>query len=119
MAWRLHDYIHLNLTDVKLSDLQSCEDLLKMLDNILDDDNHERFITFSPQTQVIWDAFNQIVRKDYKYLTTFKQVKEFVETCFNQHYEKSNDYFDMDDMIATVSLIDASDDTIVTIEFED
>ena len=119
MVWRLHDFIHLDLTDCKLSDLKSCDNPLKMLDNILDYDNNERFITFSPQTQVILDTFNTIVRKDNKYLTAFKQVKEFVETCFNKHYEKSNDYFDIDEMIVAVSLIDASDDTIVTIEFED
>ena len=119
MAWRLHDFIHLDLTDTKLSDLKYCDNPLKLLDNILDYDNNERFITFSPQTQVIMDAFDEIVRKDNKYVTTFKQVKEFVETCFNEHYEKSNDYFDIDEMIASVYTIDVSDETIVTIEFED
>lgn len=29
MAWRLHDFIHLDLTDTKLSDLKSCENPLK------------------------------------------------------------------------------------------
>ena len=42
-----------------------------------------------------------------------------VNTCFNNHYEQSNDYFDIDEMIAIVSEIDATDDTIVVIEFED
>lgn len=119
MAWRLHDYIHLNLTDVKLSDLQSCENPLKMLDNILDDNNCERLITFSPQTQIIWDTFNEIVRQDNKYLTTFKQVKDFAEICFKKYYEKSNEYFDIDEMIASVYDINTPDDTIVIIEFED
>lgn len=119
MAWRLHDYIHLDLTDTKLSDLKSCDNPLKLLDKILDYNNNERFITFSPQTQVIMDAFDEIVRKDNKYVTTFKQVKEFVETCFNNHYEKSNYDFDIDEMLACVSEIETSDDTIVTIEFED
>ena len=90
-----------------------------MLDNILDYNNNERFITFSPQTQIIMDAFDEIIRKDNKYVTTFKQVKEFVETCFKKHYEKASDYFDIDEMIALVYEIEASDDTIVTIEFED
>lgn len=119
MAWRLHDFIHLDLTDCTLSDFKSCDNPLKMLDNILDYDNNKRFITFSPQTQIIMDIFNEIVRKDNKYVTTFKQVKEFVETCFNQHYEKSTEYFDIDEMLACVSEIEISDDTIVTIEFED
>ena len=119
MAWRLHDFIHLDLTNCKLSDLKSCDNPLKLLDNILDYNDNERFITFSPQTQVIFDTFNEIVRRDNKYVTTFKQVKEFVETCFNQHYEKSKDYFDIDEMIASVYTINVSDETIVTIEFED
>lgn len=119
MAWRLHDFIHLDLTNTKLSDLKSCDNPVKILDNILDYDNNERIITFSPQTQVIMDAFDEIVRKDNKYVTTFKQVKEFVELCFKKHYEKATDYFDIDEMIASVYDVNASDDTIITIEFED
>ena len=119
MAWRLHDFIHLDLTDTKLSDLKSCDNPLKLLDNILDYNNNERFITFSPQTQVIFDTFNEIVRRDNKYVTTFKQVKEFVETCFKKHYEEASDYFDIDEMITSVYDINLSDDTIITIEFED
>lgn len=119
MAWRLHDFIHLDLTDTKLSDLKNYDNPLKMLDNILDYDNNERFITFSPQTQVIMDAFDEIVRVDNKYVTTFKQVKEFVELCFKEHYEKATEYFDIDEMIALVYETEVSDDTIITIEFED
>ena len=119
MAWRLHDFIHLDFTDCTLSDLKTCGNPLKMLANILDYDNNKRFITFSPQTQVIIDAFDKIVRKDNKYVTTFKQVKEFVELCFKEHYEKATEYFDIDEMITSVYNINISDDTIVVIEFED
>ena len=99
--------------------MKTCENSLKLLDNILDYNNSVRFITFSPQTQVIWDAFNEIVRQDNKYITTFKQVKEFVELCFKKHYEKASDYFDIDEMLACVSEIEAPDDTVVVIEFEE
>ena len=119
MAWRLHDFIHLYLTDCTLSDLKSCDNPLKMLDNILDYDNNERFITFSPQTQFIMDAFDEIVRVDNKYVTTFKQVKEFVELCFKEHYEKATEYLDINEMIAIVYNVNAPNDTIVIIEFED
>lgn len=119
MAWRLHDYIHLNLTNTKLSELQSCKEPLKMLDSLLDDNKQIQFITFSPQTHVIWDAFEQIVRKDNRCVTTFKQVKEFVELCFKEHYEKATEYFDIDEMIASVYEIKVPDDTIIVIEFED
>lgn len=119
MAWRLHDYIHLYLTETKLSELQFCKEPLKALDSLLDDDKQIRFIAFSPQTHPIWEVFEQIVRKDNRRVTTFKQVKEFVETCFNNHYEKSNDYFDIDKMLACVSETEVPDDAIVVIEFED
>ena len=119
MAWRLHDFIHLDLTNTKLSDLKFCENSLKMLDNILDYDNNERLITFSPQTQVIMNIFDEIVRVDNKYVTTFKQVKEFVELCFKEHYEKATEYFDIAEMIASVYEIKVPDDTIIVIEFED
>jgi len=91
MAWRLHDYIHLNLTDIKLSDLKSCEEPLKLFDSMLDDNNHIGFITFSPQTQVIMDAFDEIVRKDNKYIAIIQfvssRVFEFV--CFPADKERS------------------------------
>lgn len=119
MTWRLHDYIHLHLTNVKLADLQSCQNPLKKFDDLLNDDKHSCFITFIPRTQVIWETFETIVRGDNRYVTTFKQVREFVETCFNNHYEKSNDDFDIDEIMATISELEASDDTIVIIEFED
>ena len=61
----------------------------------------------------------KFVRKDNKHITTFKQIKDFVNTCFKNHYEKSNDYFDIDEMLTIVSEIDTTDDTIVVIEFED
>ena len=119
MAWRLHDYIHLNLTNIRLSDLQSYENPLKMLDALVDENKQIRIITFSPQTYVVWEDFEQIVRKDNRCVATFKQVKEFVETCFKDHYEKTTEYFDIDEMIASVYDINTSDDTIIIIEFED
>lgn len=119
MAWRLHDYIHLHLTKTKLSELQSCKEPLKALDSLLDDNKQIRLMTFSPQTHVIWDTFEQIVRKDNRRVTTFKQVKEFVELCFKEHYEKATEYFDIDEMIASVYEIKVPDDTIIVIEFED
>jgi hypothetical protein len=119
MAWRLHDYIHLNLTNIRLSDLQSYENPLKMLDALVDENKQIRIITFSPQTYVVWEDFEQIVRKDNRCVATFKQVKEFVETCFHNHYEKSSYDFDIDEILACVSEIETPDDTIVTIEFED
>ena len=109
MAWRLHDLIHLHLTDVKLFDLQSGLDGLNMLDKVLgDEDNFYFWLTFSPQYREVLDAFNEVVRKDFKRVTTFGQV-----------YEKSNESLDLDDMLYVVCNSDVPEDTIIIIEFED
>lgn len=120
MAWRLHDLIHLHLTDVKLSDLQSGLDGLNMLDKVLgDEDNFYFWLTFSPQYREVMDAFNEVVRKDFKRVTTFGQVRAFVELCFGRFYEKSNESLDLDDMLYVVCNSDVPEDTIIIIEYED
>lgn len=120
MAWRLHDLIHLHLTNIKMSDLQTGLDSLKLLDNVLNEVDNEYFwLTFSPQYREIMDIFNEIVRKDFNRVTTFGQVREFVEFCFSQYYAKSNDLLDLDEMLAQVCEDDLPEDTIILIELED
>lgn len=120
MAWRLHDYIHLHLTDIRISDLQTEKNPLNLFDKLLDEDNRfDCWLTFSPQYQEILDAFEDLVRKDFRYVTTFGQVKTFVEFCFNQYYEKSNESLDLDEMLAQVCEQDLAEDLLVIIEFED
>lgn len=120
MAWRLHDLIHLHLTNVKLSDLQNGLDSLKLLDNVLNEVENEYFwLTFSPQYREVMDIFNDIVRKDFNRVTTFGQVRTFVESCFSRFYEKSNEQLDLDDMLALVCEEDLPEDTIILIDFED
>lgn len=118
MAWRLHDLIHFHLTAVQTSNLQT--DLLKIVDQLLDEDERINcWITFSPQFEKIYDTFNRIIRKDLQHITTVKQVREFVETYFNQYYEKSNSSLDLDEMLAQIHDPHLNDDMIVIIEFED
>lgn len=120
MAWRLHDLIHLHLTTTKLSDLQNGLDSLKLLDNVLNEVDNEYFwLTFSPQYREVMDIFNEIVRKDFNRVTTFGQVREFVESCFSRYYEKSNEQLDLDEMLAQVCEEDLPEDTIILIGFED
>lgn len=120
MAWRLHDYIHLHLTDFRVSDLQVEGSTLGLIDKLLNEDNRfDGWITFSPQYQEVFKTFNDLVRKDFRYVTTLGQVREFVELCFSQFYEKSNELLDLDGMLAQVCEEDLSEDAIILIEFED
>lgn len=61
MTSKLHHYIHLNLKDIRLSDIKSCENPLDLLNNVINNDNYEQFITFSQNADVVWNAFNKIV----------------------------------------------------------
>lgn len=120
MAWKINDLIHLHLTNVKLSDLQNGLDSLKLLDNVLNEvENGYFWLTFSPQYREVMDIFNDIVRKDFNRVTTFGQVRDFVEVCFSRFYEKSNEQLDLDVMLALVCEEDLSEDTIILIDFED
>lgn len=120
MAWGLHDLIHLHLTGVKLSDLQSGLDGLNMLDKVLgDEDNCYFWLTFSPQYREVMDLFDEVIREDFKRVTTFGQVRTFVELCFSRYYEKSNEQLDLDDMLYVVCSSDVPEDTIIILEFED
>lgn len=38
MTSKIHHYIHLNLKDIKLSDIKSCENTLDLLHHVIDDD---------------------------------------------------------------------------------
>ena len=120
MAWRLHDYIHFHLTSTRLSDIQTEPNPLQLIDRLLDEDQQiDCWITFRPQYQEIYDAFNKIIRKDLQYITTVKQVREFVEFCFMQYYEKSNDSLDLDEMLTIVHDKYLHDDMLVLIQLED
>ena len=119
MASKTKHYIHLNLKDIRLSDIKSCENPLKILDEIVDNDNYVQFITFDTDTQVIWDTFKEIIFTNYQYVTTIKQVKEFIDKCLTNYHEQTKNYFDNDEIFALVYESDIADDTIVTIEFEE
>lgn len=120
IAWRLHDLIHFHLTDIRISDLQTEENSLVLLDKLLGEDHRDDcWLTFSPQYQEILDAFKNLVLKDFRNITTFGQVRNFVEFCFTRYYEKSNESLDLDEMLAQVCEQDLAEDLLVIIEFED
>ena len=82
-------------------------------------DNNYFWLTFSPQYREVMDAFNDIVRKDFNRVTTFGQVRNFVEFCFSRFYENSNEQLDLDDMLSVVCSSELPEDAIILIEFED
>lgn len=119
MTSKIHHYIHLNLKDIKLSDIKSCENTLDLLHHVIDDDAYMQFITFDIDTQVIRDTFTEIIFTNHQYVTTFEKVKEFIDECLTNHYEESKNYFDNEEIFTLVYESDIPDDTIVTIEFEE
>jgi predicted HAD superfamily Cof-like phosphohydrolase len=119
MTSKTHHYIHLNIKNIKLSDIKSCENPLDLLNNVINNDNYEQFITFSQNTDVVWKAFNKIVFKNNQYVTTIKQVKEFIDKCLTHYHQQTKNYFDNDEIFTLVYESNIPDDTVVTIEFEE
>lgn len=119
MTSKIHHYIHLNLKDIRLSDIKSCENPLKILNKIVDDDVYVQFITFDIDTQVIYDTFIEIIFTNHQYVTTFEKVKKFIDKCLTNYHQQTKIYFDNDEIFALVYESDIADDTIVTIEFEE
>ena len=70
MAWRLHDLIHLHLTETRLSDLETTKNRLGFCDDLLNPNERDLLFTFSPLKQEVFDVFNEIVRCKSKYITT-------------------------------------------------
>lgn len=118
MAWRLHDLIHLRIVDERLEIAQG-NPLLDTLDKVLDVDEPIDWITFSPQYSEVFDAFNKIVRKNSKYITTAKQVIEFVDYCIENFSDKADLNFDLDRMNDLTHAVHLPDDLIIVIELED
>lgn len=118
MAWRLHDLIHLRIVDERLEIAQG-NPLLDTLDKVLDVDEHIDWITFSPQYSEVFDVFNKIVRKNSKYITTAKQVIEFVDYCIENFSDKADLNFDLDRMNDLTHAVHLPDDLIIVIELED
>ena len=119
MASKTKHYVHLNLKDIRLSDIKSCENPLKILNKIIDYNTYVQFITFDIDTQVIYDTFTEIIFTNHQYVTTFKKVKDFIDKCLTDYHEQTKNYFGNEEIFELVYMTDIPDDTIVTIEFEE
>lgn len=118
MVWQLHDLIHLYLTDVRQSEFKTTQTPLNLCDKLMDKNEWELLFTFEPQTQEVFDTFNDIVRKDSRFITTLGQVMDFVKFCTADPNKYSFP------VLAGVLLTDLPNlklpkDLLVVIEFED
>lgn len=118
MVWRLNDYIHLYVTEVRQSEFKTTQNPLSLCDKLMDTNERELLFTFEPRTQEVFDTFNEIVRKDSSYITTLGQVMDFVKFCATDPKKYSFP------VLAGVVLTDLPNlklpkDLLVVIEFED
>ena len=118
MVWQLHDLIHLYLTDVRQSEFKTTQTPLSLCDNLMDKNEWGLLFTFKPLTQEVFDAFNEIVRSDSRYITTLGRVMDFVKFCASDPNKYSFP------VLAGVLLTDLPNlklpkDLLVVIEFED
>ena len=119
MAWRLHDLIHLHLTNIRLSDLETSKNLLSLCDDLLDPNERELLFTFSPITQEVFDVFDEIARCKSKYVTTLGQVVAFVKFCAKDRSKYSYSVLAGDLSPEDLSKLNLANDLLVVIEFED
>lgn len=133
MAWRLHDEITLNVTELTKQELiesLTSDGSLKIL-NKISPESYDLVMTFSPQHQIIFDTFNKIVREEAGYVTTVGQLKAFAIKCYVNPTIcdlMTNDSLNLNGLIRIVDVFTDekllkewgySDDLIVVIEFDD
>lgn len=133
MAWRLHDGITLNVTELTKQELiesLTSDDSLKILDK-MSPESYDLVMTFSPRHQIIFDTFDEIVRSEAGYITTVGQIKAFAIECYiNQTICDllTNDSLQLNSLTRIVDAFTDehllkewgySDDLIVIIEFDD
>ena len=119
MVWRLHDLIHLHLTEIRLSDLETTKNPLGLCDDLLDPNERDLLFTFSPLNQEVFDVFTEIVRCKHKYVTTLGQVLDFVKFCAKDRSRYSYSVLASDFSAESLLKLNLADDLVVVIEFED
>lgn len=133
MAWRLHDSITLNVTELTKQELiesLTSDGSLKILDK-MSPESYDLVMAFSPQHQIIFDTFDEIVRSEAGYITTIGQIKAFAIECYVNPTIcdlMTNDSLNLNGLIRIVDVFTDekllkecgySDDLIVVIEFDD
>lgn len=133
MAWRLHDEITLNVTELTKQELiesLTSDGSLKIL-NKISPESYDLVMTFSPQHQIIFDTFNKIAREEAGYVTTVGKIKAFAIECYANPTICDLMVNDSLNLNGLIRIVDAftdehllkewgySDDLIVTIQFDD
>lgn len=119
MVWRITDLIHLYLTDIRLSDLETTKNPLGLCDDLLDPNERNLLFTFEPLRQEVYDVFNEIVRCKSKYVTTLGQVLDFVKFCAKDRSKYSYSVLASDFSAESLLKLNLADDLLIIIEFED
>ena len=133
MAWRLHDEITLNVTELTKQELiesLTSDGSLKIL-NKISPESYDLVMTFSPQHQIILDTFNKIAKSEAYYFTTVGKIKAFAIECYVNPTIcdlMTNDSLSLNGLVRIVDVFTDekllkewgySDDLIVAIEFDD
>lgn len=119
MVWRIGDLIHLYLTDVRLSDVKTNQNLLGLFDDLVDVNKRNLLYTLEPLNQEVFGVFNEIVRCNHKYVTTIGQVLDFVKFCAKDRSKYSYSVLAGDLSPEDLPKLNLADDLLVVIEFED
>lgn len=119
MAWRLHDLIHLHLTEIRLSDVKTNQNLLGLFDDLVDVNKRKLLYTIEPLNQEVFDVFTEIVHCKHNYVTTLGQVLDFVKFCAKDRSKYSYSVLASDFSAESLLKLNLADDLLVIIEFED
>jgi hypothetical protein len=119
MVWRINDLIHLYLTSVSLSELNTTQNPLRLCDDLLDPNDRDLLFTFSPLKQEVFNVFNEIARPKSKYVTTLGQVVAFVNYCAKDYSKYAFSVLASEFSPEDLPKLNLSDDLLVVIEFED
>ena len=119
MVWRITDLIHLYLTDIRLSDVKTNQNLLGLFDDLVDINKRKLLYTIEPLNQEVFDVFTEIARCKSKYVTTLGQVLDFVKFCAKDRSKYSYSVLAGDLSPEDLPKLNLVDDLLVVIEFED
>ena len=119
MVWGMNDLIHLYLTSVSLSELDTAQNPLQLCDDLLDPNDRDVLFTFSPLKQEVFEVFNKIVRCESKYVTTLGRVVDFINFCAKDPSTYSYSVFVNELSEEDLLKVDLAEDLLVIIEFED
>lgn len=119
MVWRITDLIHLYLTDIRLSDVETNQNLLGLFDDLVDVNKRKLLYTIEPLSQEVFDVFIEIACCKSKYVTTLGQIVAFINYCKKDRSKYAFSVLAGDLSPEDLPKLNLADDLLVVIEFED